>query len=137
MFKMIRHASACYNLIVIILVITLQSVKSTQVCTDPVETNLSFDNAKVLRSDLLNGGEIRYGNIGNVRGAPVELKITARSYKTNFNGNPNGLKGKFGSIGLETVQGVQNSGRATFTFCFVQPRTNSPVTVDSFRWYVQ
>ena len=42
-----------------------------------------------------------------------------------------------GSIGLTTEKNQPKSGEANFTFCFVEPDTNTRVKVDSFHWYVR
>jgi len=53
------------------------------------ETELDFLNSILTQNDLQHGGELRYGNIGNVSGTPVDLVITSTGY-VNSNARNNG-----------------------------------------------
>lgn len=105
------------------------------------ETNLNFYESIVKKKALDVGEELRYGNIGKVRGEDVDLIVTSTDYQ-NSNGSGSGKNdgdeddGKFGIINMNTVQGDQTSGEGTFEFCFVEPDTFTQVTVDSFQWSI-
>ena len=66
------------------------------------ETDLDFFRSTVKQNDLHLGGEIRYGNIGKVRGQDVDLVVTAVGYYDDQDGVRNGIGpddgGKFGTF---------------------------------------
>ncbi|VEU43359.1 unnamed protein product [Pseudo-nitzschia multistriata] len=109
---------------------------------DVLETNIDIFHADVVQSNLeQERGELRFGNVGIVRGEAVDFLITSDDYT---NSNPNGFNngknkngfGQFGSINLFTIHGDSSAGRAHFKACFVQPGTTIEVIVDSFQWTV-
>jgi hypothetical protein len=50
--------------------------------------------------------------------------------------NGNGLRGSFGSINLQTVQGLPKSGEGNFEMCIVKQDTYEPVTLEQFSWTI-
>eukprot|EP00537_Pseudo-nitzschia_pungens_P011585 CAMPEP_0172382072 /NCGR_PEP_ID=MMETSP1061-20121228/56_1 /TAXON_ID=37318 /ORGANISM="Pseudo-nitzschia pungens, Strain cf. pungens" /LENGTH=484 /DNA_ID=CAMNT_0013109879 /DNA_START=46 /DNA_END=1500 /DNA_ORIENTATION=- len=99
-----------------------------------LDTQLNFGDCTLKRNDLKDGGELRFGNIGQVRGNFVDLVVTASDYEIGY--DTPGLEGKFGQIGLSTKQDEPSSGSGVFEFCLVEPETNNPVTADSFQWTI-
>ena len=119
------------------------AVVSESICQGVTETqtDLNFALSTVKRSDLEKpDGELRFGNIAEVRGQQVDLVVKASNFSAKYKKNKvvNGkeLGGLFGRIGLNTVEGQPHSGSGTFEFCFVAPDTNNKVKVDFFQWYV-
>lgn len=101
------------------------------------ETKLDFFDSVLKQNDLQSGGELRFGNIGNISGAPVDLLITSTDYShKNPNANGKDATENFGEIGVLTQEGDMESGKGTFDFCFVQPDTYTTTMASSFQWSV-
>jgi len=101
---------------------------------ETIQTQLNFEQSILKENALKDGGQLRFGNIGEVRGNFVDLVVTASEYEIAY--NTPGLNGKFGQVGLNTKKDQLSSGRGVFKFCLVEPDTNTPVTADSFQWCV-
>eukprot|EP00534_Pseudo-nitzschia_fraudulenta_P008516 CAMPEP_0201149222 /NCGR_PEP_ID=MMETSP0851-20130426/10575_1 /ASSEMBLY_ACC=CAM_ASM_000631 /TAXON_ID=183588 /ORGANISM="Pseudo-nitzschia fraudulenta, Strain WWA7" /LENGTH=765 /DNA_ID=CAMNT_0047425587 /DNA_START=1226 /DNA_END=3520 /DNA_ORIENTATION=+ len=120
---------------------TAQSTTGGTICegmNTTVEMDLDFSQSIVKQSDLQNGGELRFGNIGAIEGQAIDLLVTSSDYSNPNAENPAGKdpSGTFGEIAVKTLQGQPTSGRANFEFCLVQEDTDMPVTAASFQWYV-
>ena len=98
-------------------------------------TSLNFTTATVKQNDLQYGGELRYGNIGTIDDAAIDLIVTSTDY-SNPNPNANGKdpSGNFGKINCRTMEGDLESGQGTFEFCLVLEDTYTTVTAESFQW---
>lgn len=113
-------------------------------------TSLDFFHSVVSKNELhLDGGELRYSDIGIVRDRAVDLVVTvAKGDYTDIadvweerNKTPDEQNGKhdgsqFANINLQTVEGKPKSGEGNFQFCFHDKKTNDIVKVDTFRWSV-
>jgi hypothetical protein len=117
-------------------------------------TKLDFYNSTVETNTLhVDGGELRFGNIGTFKSETLDLVVTVTSGNyTNITqvwvdkekgpsgiGDPNEMNGKtrgqyFGNINLQTVEGLPKSGEGNFRFCIVKSGTNTPQKVERFSW---
>ena len=99
------------------------------------QTTLNFSAASVEQNDLKSGGQLRYGNIGEINGEMVDLMVTSEDYyNPNAKSTGKDSSGNFGTIVVVTEANNTDSGKATFDFCFVQSNTNVPIMADSFQW---
>jgi len=113
-------------------------------------TSLDFLNSVVTKNELhLEGGELRYSDIGFVRDRPVDLVVTVVdgeytdiaevwADRGKLPDVQNGKKedSQFANINLQTVKKKPLSGLGNFQFCFHDTQTNALTTVDTFRWSV-
>jgi len=111
-------------------------------------TSLDFSNSVVKTNTLhLEGGELRYEDIGIVRDRPVSLVVTVASgdytdiadvwaKRGKKVDDKNGKNGNFANINLQTVEGKPKSGEGNFKFCFHDMETDEVVTVDRFSFTV-
>jgi len=111
-------------------------------------TSLDFFNSVVRNNTLhLEGGELRYEDIGVVRDRAVDLVVTvasgdytdtaavwdARNRDVDL---MNGKNGDFANINLQTVEGKPKSGEGNFKFCFRDKETDDVVKIDRFSFTV-
>jgi hypothetical protein len=119
---------------------TLSASPSDCVLTPTVITDLDFFNSKVTNSSLsIEGGIIRYENIGTVGTRDVDLVVSlveGTSPSKNDESNGKSSTGLFGQIQLNTTKGELKSGEGNFRFCFYDHDNGDSATVDSFRWSV-
>jgi len=111
-------------------------------------TSLDFSTSTVKTNTLhLEGGELRYEDVGVVRDRAVSLVVTVASgdytdiagvwAKRNRDVDlMNGKNGNFGNINLQTVEGKPKSGEGNFKFCFHDSETDNVVKVDRFSFTV-
>jgi len=113
-------------------------------------TSLDFLNSVVTKNELhLEGGELRYSDIGFVRDRPVDLVVTVVdgeytdiaevwADRGKLPDVQNGKKddSQFANINLQTVKKKPHSGLGNFQFCFHDTQTNALTTVETFRWSV-
>merc|ERR1719491_102861 len=111
-------------------------------------TSLDFSTSTVTTNTLhLEGGELRYEDIGVVRDRAVSLVVTVASGDYTDIAQVwedrdrdvdimNGKNGNFANINLQTVEGKPKSGEGNFKFCFHDTETNDVVTVDRFSFTV-
>jgi len=112
---------------------------------------LNFNRSKVTNNTLhLDGGELRFTNIGVSKNRPVDLVVTvnAGDYtdieqvwkdskpRPKMPDEQNGKHGAFGKINLQTVKNKPLSGRGDFRFCFVDTETNNLTKVSRFSFTV-
>ena len=99
---MINYAT--YIVLALAVCSPIASVSASDLCEGKTETetDLDFFRSTVKQNDLHLGGEIRYGNIGKVRGQDVDLVVTAVGYYDDQDGVRNGIGpdegGKFGTF---------------------------------------
>jgi len=74
--------------------------------------------------DLESAEGIRFSNVGKVKDADIDLKLTAAGPYTPFNSGANGLAGSLGQVN------VQAGTKVDVTFSLVESGTDTPVAVD-------
>jgi len=95
----------------------------------------------------LDGGELRYNNVGTFKSEAIDLRVTVTSGnytkiaqtwtdREKIAPNGNGLDGQLGNINLQTIKGEDDSGRGNFQMCFVKQGTNEIVELEQFNWTV-
>jgi len=111
-------------------------------------TSLDFFNSVVRTNTLhLEGGELRYEDIGVVRDRAVDLVVTVASGDYTDTADVwaernrdvdlmNGKNGDFANINLQTVEGKPKSGEGNFKFCFRDKETDDVVKIDRFSFTV-
>jgi len=118
--------------------------------TPDLVTRLEFFDATVVTNTLhLEGGELRYNNVGTFENDVIDLRVTVTSgdytdILTRWNEKgvtPDEQNGKvagskFGNINLQTIEGKPKSGEGNFRMCFVKQGTNQRVTLEQFSWSV-
>jgi len=111
-------------------------------------TLLDFSNSVVKTNTLhIEGGELRYEDIGIVRDRAVSLVVTVASGdytdiatvwadRDKIPDQQNGKNGLFAQINLQTVEDKPKSGEGNFRFCFHDKETDDVVKVDRFDFTV-
>lgn len=118
------------------------------VCGDSMDvTELDISSSTVLTNTLhMENGEMRYQNVGEFDGKPLDLVVTNPSgeytkiatvwEEKGKDASKNGKMGGFANINLQTVAGDTTSGLADFEVCIVDQVTNQPVKIDAFHFSV-
>eukprot|EP00535_Pseudo-nitzschia_heimii_P013293 CAMPEP_0197196326 /NCGR_PEP_ID=MMETSP1423-20130617/32297_1 /TAXON_ID=476441 /ORGANISM="Pseudo-nitzschia heimii, Strain UNC1101" /LENGTH=626 /DNA_ID=CAMNT_0042650119 /DNA_START=12 /DNA_END=1892 /DNA_ORIENTATION=- len=121
-----------------------------------IVTNLDLYESNVVTNTLhLDGGELRYDNVGTFQNQRLDLRVTItggdytdieqvwidRKKGPSKIGDPDELNGKksdsmFGNINLQTVKDKPKSGEGQFRFCWVLEGTDEPVEVEAFSWTI-
>lgn len=111
-------------------------------------TQLNLFPSTVVTNELhLDGGELRYNNVGVFEDDTLDLVVTITSgdytdiaalWEARNKTVPNntGKRGDFGTINLQTAKNKPKSGEGNFKFCLVKEGTDDLVTLESFSWTV-